>query len=149
MSSVTRLWLLLSVLIVGGCAAGSAVKGVYVSENKVFREDLKASGQGELQINRADAFLQRFATLSIAINGEEKAGIANGSSVSIFVPAGTHRIDGSLQSLDMKSGCGFEFSIEPGETIVINAVPNGGGAVLPIVSIIANPLTCKFQLNPQ
>jgi uncharacterized protein YcfL len=138
---------LVSILMVG-CSSIKPYEGLYVSKEKIIDDKLLVEHISQVRIYRSEAMLQKFATLNISIDGQLMATLKNDSAKVINIKPGKHRVESKMGALDGKSGCGFDFQSSEGEIIYIIAGPSGTGASVPIISVLANPMVCKFNISP-
>lgn len=141
------LFLMIITSLIVGCSSSQSKDSVYVLTEKTIDQDLYVKGDSELRLYRSSALLMILATVDISIDGEYVASLSNASAATIKLLPGAHRVESKMGILDAKSGCGLDFDIAPGEVLYISAAPAPAG-LLPAVSILFNPVVCKFDLEP-
>lgn len=91
--------------------------------------------------------MQKFANVTVKFNGQYVTSLSNESTYSLKVKPGKHTLSSKGNSFDMKEGCSQILSLAPGEIQYVSIEPSSSGAVLPIISILTNPLVCKFEIE--
>ncbi|MEW5757522.1 MAG: hypothetical protein AB1810_14600 [Pseudomonadota bacterium] len=137
----------LVVASLSGCATNPSISTRYVAYDPMINNDLASINKAEIRIIRGDAFLQKLAIINIIIDGNVAASLKNNSSKSVQLDPGNHRIESKMSALDGKSGCGIDIELKSGEIVYVSASPSSGGAAIPIVSVLTNPMVCKFELK--
>lgn len=139
--------ILLFVITLFGCSSSPTITGMYSAPEKLIDETLSVEDKAQIRMYRVDAFLQMLVNVNVFVDGANLASLPNSSVSTITIPPGKHKIYTKMGGLDANPGCGFEFEISKGEIVYMSLSPNSSGA-LPIISILTNPIVCKFEIKP-
>lgn len=138
-----KLLLIISVALICGCSANQTKK----TSQPLIDTELLNQGLSEIKIYRPDDFLQMLANVRVKLDGQYAATLSNEAVSTIQLKPGHHMLASSMEGLDFKGDCPFSISLEPGEVQYVSLSPTTSGAALPIVSILMNPLVCKFEMK--
>lgn len=133
-------------VLLNGCASFQSNR--YLQEPAFIDESLAEKGVSEVRFVREDAVLQMLADVNLELNGQPLGSLSNNRKLVKQLPPGEHTILSDMGGLDFSHGCEFKLSLEPGEIKYVSLAPSTSGA-LPILSILFNPMVCKFDLTEE
>ena len=139
-----------AVLITGllvGCAVSNTMDGAYSASDKHIDDKLLSEEKAELRIFRKSSWLGKYGGVNVFLDNVKAPKISNASVQTLTLAPGEHNIYSRASFLDANPGCGFDFIAEKGELIYMSISPKVSGN-LPILSILLNPLVCKYALEP-
>ena len=129
--------------------ACSSVQQVKSTNDPLMIDDtLFQQGVSEIRLIREHALLQMMADVNLQLDGEYIGSIANKKTLIKQLTPGEHMLTSDMGGLDFSSDCDFKFMVELGEVKYISLEPSKAG-ILPILSILTNPLFCKFNLTEE
>ncbi len=138
---------ILAICLVTSLAACSSVQHMESSNEPAFIDKaLLEQGISEIRFYREDSLLQMLVEVNLQLDGGFIGSVANDKTLVKQIVPGDHVLSSNLGGLDFSSDCNVNISLEVGEVQYISLEPSKAGVMLPILSILTNPLFCKFNV---